>query len=319
MKILATALSNPRPKTASTALDQKMGLPAGTVERQGGVRSRYLADATTLQSELAAEALRNAVNRAGIRLESIDLILSASALPEQALPNTSAAILRQLELPGACAFDINSSCLSFMTALRVAGNFLQTRAYRRIAVVASDLASRGLDWSKPEASYIFGDGAAAVILDTDGAGAIESFVQKTYPAGFEHCQIKAGGSRLSDTASLLDMKFAMDGRGVFKLASKVLPSVVAEALERAQAQLPDIQVFIPHQASHLALEHMVKRLGLPSEKTINIYADNGNQVAASIPTAMNAAYERGLLTKEGRIMLLGTAAGLTAGCMVIRV
>lgn len=319
MRILATALANPRPKTASSTLDLQLGLPLGSVERGGGVKFRYLADKHTLQSELAAEALSNAAARASIRLDSLDLILSASALPEQALPNTASAILRQLDLPGASAFDINSSCLSFLTAMRVAGNFLQTRTYHRIGIVACDLASRGLDWSTPEASYIFGDGAAAVILEAGGGGAIEAFSQRTYPEGFGHCQIKAGGSRLSDSATLSDMKFSMDGRGVFKLAAKVLPEVVEDTLTKAELGLTDIQVFVPHQASHLGLQHMVKRLGLPQGKTIDIYADNGNQVGASLPTALNDAFERGLLVKDSRAMLLGTAAGLTAGCMVVRV
>jgi len=203
--------------------------------------------------------------------------------------------------------------------MRVAGNFLQTRTYHRIGIVACDLASRGLDWSTAEASYIFGDGAAAVILEAGGGGAIEAFSQRTYPEGFGHCQIKAGGSRLSDSATLSDMKFSMDGRGVFKLAAKVLPEVVEDTLTKAELGLDDIEVFVPHQASHLGLQHMVKRLGLPQGKTIDIYANNGNQVAASLPTALNDAFERGLLVKDSRVMLLGTAAGLTAGCMVVRV
>lgn len=317
MQILSTGIALPAIHTSSQELDCKLNHTLGRTEKLSGVVSRRFAAEGELQSELAASAVRDAASRAKVPLDSIDLLISASALPEQALPNTACAVLRQLGLKGLASFDVNCSCLSFMTAFQIAENLLRTGSYRRIAIVSCDLASRGLDWSEPEASLIFGDGAAAVILEA-GAGSVDSFVLETYPEGFAHCQIKAGGSRLTQQVTTpKDALFQMDGKAVFKLASKTLPSVVARALAAAGATLADIDAFIPHQASHLGLSHIVQRLGLPIERTMNIYATHGNQVAASIPTTLHRAFENGLAAPGKRIMLLGTAAGFSAGAMVV--
>lgn len=318
MRILSTGIAEPQQVTSSTALDRALGRPGGCVQRLSGVVTRRFAAPDELQSELAATAVRQAAARAGIPLNSIDLLVSASALPEQALPNTACAVLRQLGLSGVASFDVNNSCLSFMTAFHLAANLLSAGAYRRIAVVSCDLASRGLDWSEPEASLIFGDGAAAIILEA-GEGSVDAFVLETYPEGFAHCQIRAGGSLLAKKPlSEKDALFQMEGKSVFKLAAKTLPGVVDRALNQARATLADIEAFVPHQASHLGLTHMTRLLGLPTERTINIYADHGNQVAASLPTALHHAFERGLASPGKRVMLLGTAAGFSAGAMIVR-
>lgn len=320
MRIISTGCVRPGRAVLSSQLDTRLGLPAGRVEALSGVRYRYFAEEGALQSDYAASAVRQALDRAALSIDDIDLLISASAISEQALPNTSSAVLRQLGVSGIACFDINSSCLSFMTALHVAASLLKTGAHRRIAIVSCDFASRGLDWSHPEASWIFGDGAAALIVDAQGEGGIEAYVQTTYPKGFDHCQIIGGGSRAaSRPATAKDDLFQMDGKAVFKLASKVLPGVVEDVLEKAGVDYSQIDAFVPHQASKLALSHMTRRLELPEDRTVDIYRTHGNQVSASLPTALHHAFEAGWLDKGARVMLMGTAAGFSAAAMIMRV
>jgi 3-oxoacyl-[acyl-carrier-protein] synthase III len=259
---------------------------------------------------------------AGVSIRIRDLLISASGVQEQALPSTACRILDEACLPaGTPGFDINASCFSFPVALNVAAALLNTGAYRRIAIVASDLASRGIDWDSDEASLIFGDGAAAAIVERgDSTGGIEHFLLRTYPEGKALCEIRAGGSRCNPRVGMnaSDCVFQMDGKRVFKLSAKVLDPLLTDLLDQAHLTLDEIDIIVPHQASHLGMRHIAERLRVPPQRLVDIYATHGNQVAASIPTALHEAFVSGRAERGQRIMLIGTAAGLTIGGMVIR-
>ena len=191
LKIIATGAALPPNRVAST-LDAHLGKPAGYVEKRSGIVYRYHAADDASQAELAAAALQDALARSAIPAASIDLLISASAIAVQALPCTAAHILKVAGLaPGTPGFDINSSCVSFISALQVAAGLLNAGTYRRIAIVSADLASRGIDWQHEESSLIFGDGAACAIVERgDGTGGILASLVETYPAGSELCEIR---------------------------------------------------------------------------------------------------------------------------------
>lgn len=323
LKIIATGIATPTCKVTSAQLDTQLGLPSGTVEAQSGVASRQYAPDTQLQSELAALAVQDAISRANVPTDSVDLLLSVSGVTQQAMPSMAAAIAQHLNLePGTPAFDLNASCIGFLTGLQVAASLLNTRQYSRIALVASDLASRGVNWDSPESSLIFGDGAAATILELgDGTTGIRAFKIETYPEGFNHCEVRAGGTRRNPRVGdePLDYLFRMDGKAVFRLALKTLPAMLERVLQDAQVLLPEINAIIPHQASHLGMAHVTKRLGFSEDKVINIYATHGNQVSASIPTALHYAFENGFLKPGHKTLIMGTAAGFTLGAAVLEV
>jgi len=197
LKILSTGVAVPAQRITSAELDAKLGFPDGSVQRRSGVIHRYHAGSSESQSELGAKALQAALARADIAPGSIDLLISACGVQEQALPGTAAHVLAASGLrAGTPAFDVGASCLSFLMALQVSASLLHSGAHKRIAIVASDLASRGIDWSHPEASLIFGDGAAAAIVETgDPATGIASCRFETYPEGRALCEIRAGGTR----------------------------------------------------------------------------------------------------------------------------
>ena len=320
LSILATGISRLPVCVPSEQLDAQLGLSVGTVFRKSGVLTRSFLGPEHLQSFMAADALTAAATQGMIPLRSIDLLLSVSAVSEQALPCTAAAIASYLDLTaGTPAFDINSSCLGFMAGLQVAESLLKTGSYRRIAIVASDVASRGLDWSQPEASLIFGDGAAAVIVEDRPRSGLRAFKLETYPVGLSYCEIRAGGTRRHPSVEVepKDFLFRMDGKSVFRLASQVLPPLLHQVLQGAHLSLDDIDWIVPHQASHLGMSHLVKRLNLPEAKVVNIYATHGNQVSASLPTAFHHALRTGHVQPGQRILFLGTAAGFTAGVAIL--
>lgn len=310
------------PMSAST-LDTLYNFKPGFTFAKSGVATRWFASPSDTQGRAGAKALEDAIERAGIPAESIDLLIAACGVQEQALPSTACAIAAHSRLrTGTPAFDVNASCLSFMQALQVAGSLLTTGSYRRIAIVSVDFASRGLDFSEPEASLIFGDGAAAVIVEPSQRAdqGLAAYKFATYPEGRAFCEIRAGGTRCNPRTGIepADFLFRMDGKAVFKLASKHMEQFVDGLLRDAGATLSDVDWVVPHQASHLGIAHIVKRLGLPESRVINIYRDHGNQVAASMPTALHNLDRTHGLRPGQLVLFLGTAAGLSLGGALLR-
>lgn len=315
VKVVSTGTALPPNRVESSALDDRLGKKAGYVKKRSGIEYRYHASDDASQAELAAAALDDALERGGVAPASIDLLISASAIPVQALPYSAIHVLKASRLPvGTAGFDINASCVSFIQALQVAAGLLNNGPYRRIAIVSADLASRGIDWSHEESSLIFGDGAACAIVEKgDGRSGIIASLLETYPEGSEYCEIRAGGTRRNPRAGVCDSDFLfhMDGKQVFRQASALIEGFFERLLQSSALKLADIATVIPHQASHLSLEHMRRRLNVSSASLIDIYRHRGNQVSASIPSALHEAFTTGRFNPGEPAMLIGTAAGLT--------
>ena len=320
VRIVSVGKAVPAHVVSSESLDVRLGHPAGYTFKKSGVRSRYFAALDETQGELGAAALRDALHNASLGVDAVDLLISACGVPEQALPNTACFIAASAGMPaGMAVFDVNASCLSFLAALQVAGGLLAAGAYRRIAIVSCDLPSRGVDWDDPEASLIFGDGAAAVIVEKGGPGqGIRAAKFATYPEGRRLCEIRAGGTARNPRTGAVpgDYLFRMDGKGVYKLAVQLMPAFLDALFERADCTLASLDLVVPHQASALGLLHAAKRLGVAESRLVRIYETHGNQVAASIPTALYTAVMSGRAEPGQRMLMMGTAAGLTIGAMV---
>lgn len=317
----------PAQALTSAALDRQLNLPPGRVEAVGGVRSRYVAAPGESAASLAAQAAHRALAAAGLTLADVDCLVATSATMDQGMPCNAALVHAELGLSQRAipAFDINASCLGFLAALDSLSWMLAGGRYRCLLLVAADLASCGLDWSQLEASAIFGDGAAAVVLspaaNEPGSPRLLASRLRTYSEGVHWCEIAAGGSRYHP--SRIDQPFAplthfrMDGRKIFRLAARHLPALVDELLVEAGLTLADIDWIVPHQASHLALSHISQQLGFAPGRVVDIFADHGNQVAASLPTALDLAIRDGRIQRGQRLLLLGTGAGLSLGGAVV--
>lgn len=321
-RILGTGHALPQRAVHSSELDAGLQLPIGTVQQTGGVTVRYVAGTAETAASMAAQAANAAVTAAGLCWDDIDCLVSASGTMDQAMPSNAALIHYQLGLTRPIpAFDINASCLGFLMALDTLSWALNGGQYRRILVVASDIASCGLDWQELTTAAIFGDGAAAAVISSEGPSRILASAFQTFSEGAHFCEIPAGGSRFHPTRTELDFgplaQFRMDGKGVFRLAAKHMPPFVEALLQKAGISAAEIDWIVPHQASHLAISHIRERLGFAPERVINIFADYGNQVAASLPTALDIAVRDGRIQRGHKVLMLGTGAGLSIGGLVL--
>lgn len=317
----------PRATLLSSDLDARHGHAPGWTEREFGIVSRYVAQADETTSMMAAEAGRQALDRAGWGVQLPDVIIGGCGVMEQPIPSTAALVQDRLGFgkSGVPCFDVNQTCLSFVAALDIAALGISTGRWRRALIFASDIASAGLDPANPKTRSIFGDGAAAIAIEAcvDQASGMLSVASVTNGAHHSLAQLRSGGTRLRVNegydALIAGSYFEMDAFGIFKAAAKALPGVIEQALDDAGVNREQIDCVICHQASAPGVEH-VRRLFEPTpDRVINIFPRTGNQIAASIPTVLAHALETGAVRAGSTIMLLGTAAGISATAMVIRI
>lgn len=317
----------PREHRPSQALDAVFGQPAGWTETQFGIAARGVAAPDETTSMMGAEAARRALAMAGWAEGEFDVLIGACAVMEQPIPGASVLIQQALGLgkSGIWAFDVNQTCLSFVTALDVAAMGFETRRFRRALIVSSDIASAGLDWDTPASAAIFGDGAAAVCLeagtDPDGPGLLARGFE-TYGEGKDLATLRSGGTRIRVEHGLEALtegaRFHMDAFGIFKAAARALPALIDRVLGEAGLTRETVDVIVGHQASAPGLEHVRRLMGGDPARVIDIFATHGNQIAASLPTVLAEARVRGLLAPGRTVLLLGTAAGVSAAAMVLR-
>ncbi|MBN8500023.1 MAG: hypothetical protein J0M19_02590 [Sphingomonadales bacterium] len=317
----------PRRAVASLELDERHGRTPGWTEAEFGISARHVAGPDETTSMMAAVAAQQALDRADWGGRLPDVIIGGCGVMEQPIPSTAVLVQERLGLgrSGIPCFDVNQTCLSFMTALDLAAMGLRTGRWQRALVFASDIASAGLDPDDPKTRSIFGDGAAAVAIEAvdDERRGLLAAANTTYGVHYALAQLRAGGTglRVSEgyDALVSGSHFEMDAFGIFKAAAKALPGVIDSALKDAGIIKDDLDCVICHQASAPGVEH-VKRLFAPhSQRVIDLFATTGNQIAASIPSMLAHALESGRARPGDLVLLLGTAAGISASAMVIRI
>lgn len=322
LKILSTGMYLPKRVVTGFEVDEKLGLSHGKSEEMTGIAERrYVTDETA--SQMGAFAIMGALEKSGLRYEEIDAIICASGTQEQALPCTASLVQRALkrEDVNIPCFDVNSTCLSFVTALDLASSLVATDRFKTIVIVSTEIASVGLNKKQHEAYALFGDGAAAVIVQKPKDGETNGIVHaamKTYSEGAEHCRIEGGGTKYHPTKAFDAERFlfAMDGRKVFRLVLETIPEFFAEAMKDSTLSLDDLSLIIPHQASGAGMALVRKKLGIDPAKYMDILSKHGNMIAASIPLALHYAIEQGRVKRGDKVMLLGTSAGMSIGAVI---
>lgn len=328
-RLAGTGMALPAERLESTILDARLGRPTGSLRAACGVATRFVCRSEP-QDELAARAANCALADAGLDAGDIDLVIFAAAVAKQPIPSTAPLVARNLGIaPGSyAAFDVNSTCLSFLSGLDVAVNLLSTGRFRGALVVSAEIATRALPWSTdPVTAGLFGDGAGAAVFKppsgSPGDSSLKAAHFETFHQGYEFCQLAAGGTGIDFHGDAerfeANATFQMDGHQLFKLTAKHFPDFVSRLLDRAGWRREDVDLVVPHQASPLALAHLIKRCGFAKEKVVDIVSDYGNQVAASIPTALHLAREWGRVTAGSKLLLLGASAGVSFGGMAIEV
>ncbi len=332
VRIEGTGSYRPRQTLTSAEIDRRLGWRDGQTAASFHITSRGVATGEETSSFMAAEAARGALDAAGITAGEVDLVLAACGVGEQPIPATAALVHARLGLQetGIPAYDIGATCLSFVAALDHAALKIAAGQARRVLIVSADIASVGLDWSRPEGAAIFGDGAAAVVLGrspapSDGSGDIGLLAlrMETWSEGREACVLAAGGTRINPAREAginpADALFHMDGQAAFRVAAKRLPRFLARLLSEAGVSRDEIGVVIPHQASAQALDHARALIGFGRTQVVDIFADHGNQIATSIPTTLHHARISGRLQPGTLALLIGTSAGISIGGALIHV
>lgn len=321
LTIRGTGSYLPRERLDSDAIDARMGWVAGQCRTRFGIGARHVADPEETTSYMAARAAERALEMAGLDADALDLILGACGVMEQPIPSTAVLVQDRLGLgsSGVPAYDVNATCLSFLQALDLAALKIAAGEARRVLVFSSDIASVGLDWARPEAAAIFGDGAASVVVEA-GEGALLARGFETYAEGRDACVLAAGGTRVNPTRGIgaREDRFAMDGGQAFRVASRHLPGFLDRLLMRAGLERGAIDCVLPHQASAQSLRHAARALRLGRDRIVDIFSRTGNQIAASIPTVLDHAVRSGRLRRGRTALLLGTSAGISLGGAVVR-
>lgn len=323
VKIVSTGCFLPPHAVTSAEIDQRLGLPAGYAESKSGVKVRYHVKGET-SSQMGAEAARRALAAANLTLNDIDLILCTSGTAEQAIPCTAVLIHKHLGCKQIPAFDINSTCLSFATGLDQIADSITVGRYKRVLIVATEASSAAINWDERESAILIGDGAVAVIVEKtpEGQGSkILTSRLETYSEGSELVEFRGCGTKMMSSPNVnvqdSQYKFKMDGRGVFKMASELLPGFCERLFEPLKMKVSDISLMIPHQASAMAMHLVRDRLNLRPEQMFTNLETCGNMVAASIPKALHDAVAEGRVKRGDKILLLGTAAGLGLGGLIL--
>lgn len=299
-----------------------VGIDAAWIEQRTGIRERRHADVGETTSTLAATAGRMALARAGLHPDALDLIVVATCTPDRPIPSTAPTVQDALAAHGAGAFDINSACAGFLTALGVAGGLIQNGSAQRALVIGAEVLSRFLDWEDPKTCVLFGDGAGAVVLErSETPAGLLSFEIGADGSGRDLIHVPAGGSARPTSWSTLDSRehtIHMDGREVYRAAVRVMSEGVARAARPQGSRAAGTDLVIVHQANQRIIDEVASRLGIPADRMFSNVARYGNTSAASIPIALCEAADRGLLASGDRVVLSAIGAGLSwaSGCLL---
>jgi 3-oxoacyl-[acyl-carrier-protein] synthase III len=284
-----------------------------------GIRQRYIAAPGELTSDLATAAAQTALTRAGVRAQDVDLIILATATPDETFPATATRVQTKLGLTTGMAFDVQAVCSGFVYALTVADNFVRLGQARTALVIGAETFSRILDWEDRTTCVLFGDGAGAVVLrgEASTGAANESGILTTrlHSDGRHHDLLYVdGGPSSTGTVGLLRMQ----GKEVFRHAVTNLASVVQEVLNQAELPAQAIDWVIPHQANRRILDATATKLGLPIDKLVVTVDRHANTSAASVPLALDVAVGDGRVKRGDLLLLEAMGGGFTWGAALAR-
>ncbi len=289
------------------------------IQERSGIRQRYIADEHEFTSDLGAAAAKQALIRAGIDPGDIDLIVCATATPDRTFPATAVKIQAMLGVTRGAAFDVQAVCSGFVYAMTIADNFIKSGQSKRALVIGAETFSRILDWQDRSTCVLFGDGAGAVVLEAlpqhgtrEDRGIIATRIRSD--GRYEDMLYVDGGPGSTKTTGHL----RMNGREVFRHAVQKISGVIEETLVMTGYAADEIDLYIPHQANKRILDGIAKKLNVAPEKIIMTLDRHGNTSAASIPLALNHAFEEHRV-KEGSLVLMeAMGGGFTWGAVLAR-
>lgn len=309
----------PEKKLTNDDLSKMVDTTDDWIKERTGIRSRHIAAEGEVTSDLALKAAKQALERAQMDPQEIDLIILATSTPNQTFPATAVTIQAELGITHGAAFDMQAVCSGFVFALTTADQYIKSGQAKNILVLGAETFSRLLDWKDRTTCVLFGDGAGAVILSSEEVNGEESqrgiLTSRIRSDGRyrDKLYVDGGPSSTRTTGHL-----RMNGREVFRHAVTNISDVIEETLEEAGLTISDIDWFVPHQANERILLGTAKKIGLPFEKVIMTVAEHGNTSAASIPLALNHGVESEMIKKGDMVLLEAMGGGFTWGAVLVR-
>lgn len=286
------------------------------IRSRTGIRERRIADAQETTSDMAAKAAQVALQRAGLRPDEVELLITATITPDMPFPSTACLVQSKLGLRKIPSFDIGAACSGFLYGLEVAYGFINSGRYRNALVIGAEKLSSITNWGDRTTCVLFGDGAGAAVLtkvDEPGAGILGSMLGADGDEA-HLLNMPAGGSARRTTVETLaagDNFLKMQGNLVFKSAVRVMAQCANDILHRHGLKASEIALVVPHQANTRIIEALLDRLGVPLERC-KINLDRfGNTSAASIPIALDEAYRDGRIHSGDLVLMVAFGAGLT--------
>ena len=320
--IRSTGVYIPERRLTNAELAGMVNTTEEWIESHTGIGARHIAADGVLTSDMATQAARSALERAGVKAEELDLIVVATATPDFfGFPATACIVQDKLGAHGSAAFDLGAGCTGFIYALDAASSMLETRKARHALVIGAEALSRIVDWEDRSTCVLFGDGAGAAVIsriDEAGRGLIASVLGAEGSGAGDLFLVQEERKETFSRAAPLVPKISMDGKKVYDFAVKTITGLVGRLLHASAYRLEDFAWIVPHQANARIVQAAAKRLGAPQSKFYLNMTEYANTSAASIPIALDEMASKGLLAKGDLVMLVGFGAGLTYGAQALR-
>ena len=293
------------------------------IQQRTGIKTRHIADPGTATSDLATMAAREAIAKAGLTPDDIDVIVVGTVTPDMLFPSTACLVQAKLGASKAWGFDLSAACSAFTYALTVGNTIVASGGAKHALVIGADVMSRIIDYTDRATCVLFGDGAGAVVLgpsNDDNIGILDYDHMIDGNGGPALC-MPAGGSRMPATHETVDKRLhyvKQDGQAVFKFAVRNTGEICERLLKRNNLTGDDLDLFVSHQANKRIIMSAAERIGMPAEKVIINIDRYGNTTAGTIPLALHTAVEEGKLKKGNLILLTSVGAGFTVGSVLLR-
>jgi len=321
-KITGWGMSVPERVLTNHDLEQMVDTQDEWIVKHTGIRERRIAAEGETTSTLSIAAGLQALERADLAAEELDLVIVATSSPDYLLPPVSSQVQHGLGATRAGAFTLTAGCTGFVYALATAHQFISTGAYRNILVIGTEIISRFLNWQDRTSCVLFGDASGAVVLQSsDEPSGVLSFVLGSDGSKAESLIVRGLGSAMTLTSEVLENqwhKIEMDGSTVLRFAMRVLGQAAGEVTAAAGLTMEDIDLFIPHQSNLRLIEATGQQLGLPSEKVFSNVEKYGNTSAAAIPVALCEALDSGRAKEGDTLVLVGFGGGLTWAAVTLQ-
>ncbi len=290
------------------------------IRSRTGIQERRIAADEQSSATLATDAAIKALDVANLKPTDLDLVIVSSSSPEHIFPSTASLVQDRIGASKAGAFDLSAACTGFIYAVDMGANAIRSGSLQNVLVIGTETLSRFVDWTDRNTCILFGDGAGAFVLQADERpGGVLASVLHSDGSGGDLLTLPAGGSKQpADAATVRDgLHFIqMDGKGVFRFATRVMARATKEAIEKVGLTTDDLDLVVPHQANLRIIDAAARGLKMPIEKFMINLERYGNTSTASIPIATVEAFERGRLKAGDKVVFVGFGAGLTWGALV---